>query len=48
MSFQVAFFLTHKETDQCSVEYTQHELILTSLLDEQVLIDTDRRHHKKM
>ena len=48
MSFQVMIFLAHKETGQRSVEYTQHELILTSLLGEQVLIDTDRRHHKKV
>ena len=40
--------LTYKETGQCIVKYTQHELILTSLLSEQVLIDTDRRHHKKI
>ena len=26
--------LTHKETGQWGVEYTQHELILTSLSDE--------------
>ena len=42
------FFLAHKETGQCSVEYTQHELILASLLGGQVLIDTDRRHHEKV
>ena len=41
-------FLAHKDTSQCSVEYTQHELILASLLGEQVLIDTDRRHHEKV
>ena len=40
--------LTHKETGQCIVEYTQHELILTSLLNRQVLIDTDKRHHEKV
>ena len=26
-------FLTYKEISQCSIEYTQYELILTSLLD---------------
>ena len=41
-------FLAHKDTSQCSVEYTQHELILASLLGRQVLIDTDRRHHEKV
>ena len=41
-------FLAHKETGQCSVEYTQHELILTSLLGRQFLIDTDRRHCEKV
>ena len=41
-------FLAYKETGQCSVKYTQYELILTSLLGKQVLIDTERRHHKKM
>ena len=42
------FFLAHKEISQCSVEYTQYELILTSLLDKQVLIDTDKRYYKKI
>ena len=41
-------FLSHTDTGQGSVEYTQYELILTSLLSEQVLIDTDRRHHEKV
>ena len=41
-------FLAHRDTGQCSVEYTQHELILASLLGGQVLIDTDRRHHEKV
>ena len=41
-------FLAHKDTGQCSVEYTQHELILASLLGEQVLIDTDKKHYKKV
>ena len=40
--------LAHKETGQCGVEYTQHELILTSLSGEQVLTDTHRRHHEKV
>ena len=40
--------LAHKETGQCDVEYTQHELILTSLSGGQVLIDTDRRHCEKV
>ena len=40
--------LAHKETGQCDVEYTQHELILASLSGGQVLIDTDRRHREKV
>ena len=40
--------LAHKETGQRVVEYTQHELILASLLGGQVLIDTDRRHREKV
>ena len=40
--------LTYKEISQCDIEYTQHELILTSLSDEQVLINTDRRNCKKI
>ena len=40
--------LAHKGTGQCDVKYTQYELILASLSDEQVLIDTDRRHREKV
>ena len=44
----LSHILAHKETGQRDVEYTQYELILTSLLNEQVLIDTDRRYCKKV
>ena len=44
----LSYILTHREISQGDIKYTQYELILTSLSDEQVLINTDRRHCEKI